>query len=546
MLLPGALAVVAGLLWAGSHPPVGAWPLSFLVVGVQGAALLLATEGRTGWSLVRRAFAVGLIGGWVAFLAIIAWAANITPGGMAAWPLLSLIEAIYLGVLAVVLAPWLRHRWVGGAALALGHVGMEVLRGAWPAGGFGWGELGYAHVGGSWLVPMARIGGVHLVTLVVAIVGALLFEAWRQTRDELRGLEGSPADFVFASLPHGQRALTAMAGVLLLSLVATIEPPAPTGAADVLVVQGNDQERPKVLGRDLDRIIADQHLALTRAAIADGPVPDVVVWPESSVDRDVFSGDDDVILATVRAGADLADGGLLAGVRWDGPEPRTFLNTVVWVTDDGAAAARYVKRDLVPFGEYLPLRRWLDGIGPLAAVGSDGVRGTEPTHLFPAGRGTPVRTAVMICFETLFQSTVRDNVLGPDGEPARLLVAATNDASFGRGAEPPQHLAQSRMRAIETGRWVVHAAISGQSAFVDPEGRVHDLTDLFTATTIRREVPLVDGMTPFLRTGDVAGRLGLVALFLLAMLAPVALRRSEGPALDVPADAPADAALPTA
>jgi apolipoprotein N-acyltransferase len=75
------------------------------------------------------------------------------------------------------------------------------------------------------------------------------------------------------------------------------------------------------------------------------------------------------------------------------------------------------------------------------------------------------------------------------------------------------------MRAIETGRWVVHAALSGSSAFIDPDGGVHDATGLFVQDHIRRVVPLAAGRTPFLAIGDVAGRAGAGLLVILLILA---------------------------
>ncbi|MEX0705271.1 MAG: hypothetical protein WD041_01500, partial [Nitriliruptoraceae bacterium] len=77
---------------------------------------------------------------------------------------------------------------------------------------------------------------------------------------------------------------------------------------------------------------------------------------------------------------------------------------------------------------------------------------------------------------------------------------------------------QSRLRAVETGRWVVHAALSGASAFVDPDGRVHDETQVFTRDTIRRDVPLVEGRTPYLVIGDVVGWTTRIGVLLLAGL----------------------------
>lgn len=86
-----------------------------------------------------------------------------------------------------------------------------------------------------------------------------------------------------------------------------------------------------------------------------------------------------------------------------------------------------------------------------------------------------------------------------------MVVAVTNDASFGRSAESDQHISQSQLRAVESGRWVLHAALSGRSALIDPSGQVVGRTDVFERATIRQDVPVVTAATPFLRWGDVVG-----------------------------------------
>lgn len=505
-------------------PPLGAWPLSFLVVPVFGAALLL------GGDRLRTAFGLSWVAGTVAFLGILTWAVNITPGGVLAWPLLSAVEGIYLGAFGVVVAPLLRRAWIGGLALAIGWVGIEVLRGSWPEGGFGWATLAYAHVDGSWLASVARFGGEHLITLLVALMGGALFESWKQARAAVGDLPGSSWQRFQAGLPHGQPPLFVLAGLLFVSVLATIEPPATDGTLDVLVVQGNDFETTDLCCEELDLAIAGQHLDLTLEAVDPDDPPDVIVWPESAIDRDPFAAGNEMFLKILQTGAQRTRAHLVAGVRQEGPTENQFRNTALVVTPDGEIAATYDKRELVPFGEYVPARRLLGGLGPLNAVPEDGVRGTEPTHLPIVTGDRTVDLAIAICFETLFGDTVRDNVRGlPGREDAGIIVATTNDASFGRGSEPAQHLDQSRLRALETGRWVVHAAISGSSAFVSPDGEVLQATDLFTATIIRMDVPIAAEGTPFLAVGDVAGRLGLLALAGIAILRAVGAVRARRP-----------------
>jgi apolipoprotein N-acyltransferase len=134
----------------------------------------------------------------------------------------------------------------------------------------------------------------------------------------------------------------------------------------------------------------------------------------------------------------------------------------------------------------------------------------------------PARIAAAICFESLFGELIRNNINAGD-EPANLIVVSASDASFGRTGEPEQHLAQSRMRAVETGRWVVHSTTSGVTTLVAPDGSVKDRTDLYTQATQRHTIPLVDDSTPYLRWGsllDLPLWLGLAALVAWTFVRP--------------------------
>lgn len=497
-VVAAAAATLSGLAVVLAHPPVRAWPLTFLA-----APLLLvavAAEASRPVGERRRAARWGFLAGVVAYAPMLVWL--VRPAGYLAWMLLTAIQAGFLAVVAALLVRVVLTRWVVVATPLL-WAGMDAWRGVFPLGGFEWGSLAYAHVDGSWMLPVARLVGGRGITLLTVLVGTLLFEAGRRVHATSATDAGRPlAEQLRDGLPGAQRPLVGLAVTLLVSVLATIEPPPTTGAAlDVLVVQGNDDVGQFLPGsRDEDRVIASRMSELTREAVAGGPPPDLTVWPESSVDRDVF-GDRGVDLRpTVAAAAAATDGALLLGVNRAGPRPRTQYNSAVLVDRDAEPVDAYVKRQLVPFGEYVPFRGLIGWFPPLAQVPSDKLPGEARAPL----ELDDVRVAIAICFETLFPGLVRDNVVDPDGD-AHVVVASTNDASFGRSAEPAQHLAQSRLRAVETGRWVVHAALSGASAFVDPEGRAHDVTDVFEATTIRRDVPLVSGRTPFLVTGDVAG-----------------------------------------
>jgi apolipoprotein N-acyltransferase len=508
------LAALAGLSLYLAHPPARVWPAALLVVPLLLGAVVESERGR-------QAALSGLIAGIVGFAPMLWWL--VLPAGVVAWMLLTLSQALAVALFAWTVHRWVRSHWIVVVA-PLVWTGAEAWRAAVPLGGFGWGELAYAAVDSGWLLPLARIGGGRLLTLVVVIIGTLVFDAYRRARVALEGLPGTARDRIAASLPHAQPALLGLGGVLVLVALAAPEAPPESGTVDVLAVQGNDLPDSDLPAREEDRVIATNLLDETRASVERDGVPDLTVWPESGVDRDPYAPVGEDLRPILDEAAALA-GGLVTGAILVGPRPDTFRNTAVVVGPDGEPVDHYHKRHLVPFGEFVPWRSVLGGLPPLRQVPRDGVPGDEARPVATDG----LRMAVAICFETVFPRLVRENVLG-GGQPAQLLLATTNDASFGDSAEPAQHLAQSRLRAVETGRWVVHASLAGGSAFVDPAGRAHDVTPLFTSTSIRRDIGVVDELTLFLRVGDVVGLAAQgVAALLLALAVVARIRRPKAP-----------------
>jgi len=509
-LVPGvALGLVAGIaLWA-SHAPVAASPAAFLVAPllvagmrfVSGAGALDPT-GRLSATLrtALPAFLAGLVG----YGAMISWL--IAPAGILGWALLVLVQAAWLGLWGLIVAPHL-HRSAAPVLAAAAWVGMDTLRGIVPLSGFSWGALAYSQVDVDWFIPLARVLGASGVTFVVVGLSIALVDGLVGMR--MGDREDPP-----------RAALAQAVGLALAVTLVTVGPPPTEGDLDVLAVQGNDIEHWVAPDLEAPRTIARNLHALTLAEIEADGAPDLVVWPESAIDRDPSRpawSDLGMLADEVAAAA----GTLVAGVSLDGPDDPVRERIVgAWQLGPSGSDAitdLYVKRRPVPFGEYVPGRRWLEWIPALDQVPRDAIAGPGPQS-FEVVPG--VHAAVLICFETLFSDLARSNILA-GGSDAGIVLAITNDASFQRSAEPAQHLAQSQMRAIETGRWVVHAALSGSSAFVDPQGRVHQATDLFTQDTIRAWVPLAVGRTPFLRFGDVTGLLGAAVLSLLLLIALV-------------------------
>ncbi len=513
-----ALAACAGLAVLLAHPPVGWWWTSFLAPGLLLAALDLDVRAASGRGV--RAGRLGALAGLVAFAPMLSWL--IAPAGVVGWGLLTLIQAAWMALLAALIRPALNSPWLAVVA-AVAWTGIDAWRSIVPLNGFGWGALAYAHVDGSWLLPTARLVGGRGITLLVVLIGAAAYAAGRAT---VRGVRSDPDHDVERAVARARIPFGLLVGGLLVSVLATIEPPEPVGSLDVLVVQGNDIRHWEQPVADAPLTITTAQRDLTLEAIDAGGRPELTVWPESSIDRDP-STERGAPLAALVDEAAAAAGTLIAGASLDGPDPRTQrLIAAVQYQDGFHEVDRYIKRRLVPFGEFVPLRPWLDWFPPLEQVPRDAKPGQGPQTLHLPD-GTPI--AVAICFETLFTEVVRSNVRG-ERDAAQLLLAVTNDASFRDSAEPDQHLAQSQLRAVETGRWVVHGALSGASAFVDPDGALHDRTELFTRDTLRRQVPLVSGSTPFLVIGDVLGWLtrGLAVVLLGGVVLAGWRRRSDG------------------
>ena len=272
---------------------------------------------------------------------------------------------------------------------------------------------------------------------------------------------------------------------------AAIPLPAPNGRTlEVAAIQVDVASVQDLVGADEDVAVArlniDRHLDL-----AHDP-PDLVVWGEGALDPGVTA--DPLLMSEVSRAIATVGAPTIAGAVTDDPDGTERTVTLAFDAA-GRIVDRYVKVKLVPFGEYVPFRKQLGWISATDQVPVDRVPGDEVTLISLPGLppiGTP------ICYENSFPSIDRQMVR----EGAGFLVVVINNASYDRTAASEQHLQMSRLRAVENGRWVVHAAVSGISAFIDERGDVVDSRGLFEPATIRAMVRASDRRTLFTRLGD--------------------------------------------
>jgi len=470
------LSLGAGFLVALSLPPWGWWPLA--IVGI--ALFQVAADGAT-----RRLHHVAIGAAFAfAWLAMgVGWMWQLTAPG---YVVASALYAVWHGAAALVVA---RSRWQVLARPAA-HTLVEALRCSFPFGGAPLATLGISQVAGP-LGGLARVGGVILITWVAFQVGVAVTVVARSI--------GRPTDRIAAG------ALLAALVVTMLSFVA----PRGTGTGrflDVAAVQGGGEQGTRAIDVPT-RVVTGRHLEAT-ATIAPSAELDLVLWPENVIDTADFAASEQ--LAAVAAEAARLDVPFAVGVTEDVPgQPGRVTNAQVVVTPTGEVTSRYDKVRRVPFGEYVPMRGLLEALGaPVDQVPTNAIAGTTPAVLdLPDG----TRLGVVISWEVFFGGRAGEGV----DYGAEVIVNPTNGASYTGTIVQTQQVASSRLRAIETGRWVVQAAPTGFSAFVSPGGQVLDRTSVGEQEVIRREIELRDGRTWYAHIGDapiiVAAALALAA-----------------------------------
>jgi apolipoprotein N-acyltransferase len=487
-----ALAAGGGFLVALSLPPWGWWPLAFA-----GPAVLELALGPRPARLDR--FAGGMVFGLTWLATGMAWMWQLTvPGYIAA----SLILAVLHGV-AELASPPGRWRVLGRPAA---HSLVEALRFSFPFGGVPLASLGIAQAAGPF-AGVARVGGVILITWVVFQVGfalGALIAAARRTATR-------------RDRPIPIAAIAAAAALVVLAAIA------PRGAGtgeyiDVAAVQGGGEQGTRALDVPT-RIVTDRHLEATRTIEPDDSL-DLVVWPENVIDTVDFAASEQlqqVAAEAARLGVPFA-----VGITEDVPgQPGRISNAQVVVTPDGRVTSRYDKVRRVPFGEYVPLRGLLDTLGaPVDQVPTNAVAGTGPA-VIDLPDGTPL--AVVISWEVFFGGRAREGVK----HGGEVILNPTNGASYTGTIVQTQQVASSRLRAIETGRWLVQVSPTGFSELVTPDGDVIDRTGVSERAIVRGSVELRTGRTWYVNLGDAPFIVALLILFAASWLLTVRdVRRS--------------------
>lgn len=490
-LLRFASGIASGVAVALSIPPFGWWPLAW--VGLAG--LFLAIYGQ-GW---RSRLAVGAGFALADYVIGLAWVQEFSVYGYVA---VVLISAIYLAA-AVVAVPAGRWRWmaVGGPAA---FVVSAWARDRFPVGGLPLGGLALGQASGP-MAPVARLGGSLAVTGETVLAGVVLAGAVQVALAVLAGQGRRP---VLLAGPLAVAVALPIAGLL-----------SPSGAGGHLspvrvgLVQGGGPRGTRAIHSD-PQVVFDRHLAASGELT--GPL-DLIVWPEGMLQSTGnYALTEDA--AELAALAESHDATLVAGVEQN-VGPTHYVNEVVAWSPSGQIIGSYVKNHLVPFGEYVPYRSFFEKYFNLQDVPYDGIPGHQPGFL----RTPAAPIGIMISFEVFFDERARGGVRAG----GQLLVVPTNTASYRSTQVPTQEVAADKLRAWETGRWLVQVSPTGYSTVVSPTGAVIRKSHLDAEQVVEASVPRRTGLTVYDHVGDTSVVVAAAAAWTLAVAAALAGRRSR-------------------
>jgi apolipoprotein N-acyltransferase len=466
---------------------------------------------------LRRALVLGFITGVVYFSGTLYWITRVMAVYGALQPfvafLINALLVVYLALFPALFAVVMRRLVVsyGPRALLLAPlvwVSTELGR-TYIITGFPWVLLGYSQVSVLPVAQTASLVGVYGLSVLVAAVSAAVAYALGPALGPAKaghyvGSESGVSRTLSRTIP--------LAVVLILVIVLAAWGSLRVARGEltqgtpvrVALVQGNVAQDQKWDPRRAPGIF-DSYLRMTRQAIAAGA--DLVIWPESATpftfEMDHEAADSIRSLAResrvpILFGSDQIERGT----------PTKYYNSAYLLRADGSTGGVYRKMHLVPFGEYVPLKRLLFFVAPLVEAVSDFSAGDAAVLMDVDGH--PVSTA--ICYEIVYPDLVRRFVAGG----SELLTTITNDAWFGDTSAPHQHFAQASMRAIENGRYLVRAANTGISGVVDPYGRVVVQSPLFEPAVVTGTVTYRTEKTLYTRIGDLFAYLAVLTT--IAML----------------------------
>jgi len=426
-LIKALKPIAGGMCLAFSMPPWGWWPMAFLSFFFLDQLLsqVLAQRERF-WT----GFTFGV--GWL-FPSTFWMVALTVPG----YIIQGLLFSTFVGI-AALLVPRGTWRWF---ALPAAFVILEAVRYRWPFGGVPLATLAMSQSRAPLGHTVRILGPLFLSALVVA-AGIFLSLAWEK---------------------RWKFAAAAGVGILAMWAIGFAVPNGKSiGETSVAIVQGGGEQGTRAIDTD-EREVFEKHLNASTNVIT--PL-DLVLWPEDVVNVQQPLSDSPEY-SELQVLARQLDSWLIAGI-FERVSTTENANASIAFSPEGVEIDRYDKVRLVPFGEFVPLRGFIKHFAPSYLPVRDTKPGNGEPNLMVEIDGETVNLGISISWEIFFEDRARNAISG-GGE---ILLNPTNGSSYWLTILQSQQVASSRLRAMETGRWVLQAAPTGFSAIVNPDGDV--------------------------------------------------------------------------
>jgi len=488
------LSIISGILMSMGFPLFDFYPASWFAF----VPLLYALQGKS----IKQAFRLGTLSGLAFYLCTIYWVYH----SMYHYGYLPL----YLSILIMFLLCLYLSLYTGLFSALFNYVSssfkvpammiapaiwvtMEYAR-TYALTGYPWALLGYSQYKFLPIIQIADITGIYGVSFLLIAFNGVLFDVIRTFKKSDIPLSGKALSFAIVIL-------SLVMGSSLFYVFGKLNDKHTGDTVTLSVVQGNIPQDKK-WNHEFQRDVIDKYKRLTAKISSDSP--DLIVWPETAVP--FIYGRGQIYTQEINEFQRDYDNYLLFGAIASKENSR-LANSSVLLSPEGTVSAMYDKMHLVPYGEYVPLRKFMPFIDKLTQVSGDFEVGREPVVM-----ETPfAKIGNLICYEIIFPGLVRQ--FAANG--ANLLITITNDGWFGPTSAPYQHFSKAVFRAIENRVPVARAANTGISGFIDSRGRILAASDIFVETAMTQELTIGNENSIYTQYGDLFAYLCIFSTVLL-------------------------------
>lgn len=418
--------------------------------------------------------------------------------------LLSCYLALFIGLFAYLYTIQMRKSSLPSMLIApLLWTSLEYLR-THLLTGFPWALLGYTQYENTLIIQISDITGVYGISfLIVAINGALIDALLIKRRKAERPLlQLYPSYLCLAGL------------VIFIAFVfvygySSVNKTFSYKTVKIAIIQGNI-EQDKKWDKTFVRHVIDTYKNLTIKTLNEKP--DLIIWPETALP--FYYGKDILLTEEINTFVKeiktyLLTGSMIIKDRKEKSDEKKsiYTNSAILFDKNGKLSYIYDKIHLVPFGEYVPLRKVLFFVEKLTY----GIGDYTPGDSFLKAVSTFGSFSTVICYEIIFPDLVRKFFKKENN----FLINITNDAWFGNTSGPYQHFSMAVFRAIEIRKPVVRCANTGISGFIDEKGSILKKTNLFERLSLIENININNSITFYSKYGDIFSYLTIIVSIIL-------------------------------